>query len=335
MMLVVLAILASGAWLGLSYRYLEEYFGWDNLLLFAPFEQGMILAGVIAPLAAIWALVCALLVLSRFRRLERMLKSAGERDYARNHRALGRDAAAPLTAREPESTKLESQRMAPVQLERGTPAPPPISAPPLSAPPPSFAPAPVAPPVTMPPVVLPKTEPPAVEMPEIRSFDGAPPPLKPAAESVNSIAQEVAKALGRLQSAPPQAPSPSYNVEQRLARVSRELNAISMDLTAILCQKRNRDQTLSAYNKGDKDAFHRLLSEFITSHPKTQIFTRLVQADAAGLLHNFAIRFGDELDEAKKADPSGAMERRLRDSVIGALHSQIEGLTSVGTRSAV
>lgn len=324
MMLVILAILASGAWLGLSYVYLQEYYGLENLLLFAPFEQGMILAGVIAPLAAIWALVCALLVLSRFRRIERLLKDASLPRREKNQSDSGRETAPQVKAKEPEAPRAERVRVEAMRAE------PRVSAPPAPAvEPPSALPA------APPPLAAPLPPTPPVEAPLPAPNETAPPPTpQPTAEAVTSIAQEVAKALGRLRVQPDAIRSEAFDFDKRLARASRDLNAISMDLTAILCQKRTRDQALAAYNKGDKDAFHRLLSEFISSHQKAQILTRLVQSDAASLLHTFAIRFGDVQDEVRRADASGLLDRRLRDSVIGALASQIEGLTSIGSRAA-
>jgi len=160
--------------------------------------------------------------------------------------------------------------------------------------------------------------------------------------SVSALADEVARNLERLEAGKPPQPNPDVaasllpdgpaeldpELQRLLQRVGRDLNAISMDLSAVLCRKSGRDDALKAYNRGQKDAFHELVREHLARHEPAEILSRLAQADATSLLHTYAMKFAGLVDEARRHDPGGGQEELLRRSALGELYGEVLRHTS-------
>jgi hypothetical protein len=155
--------------------------------------------------------------------------------------------------------------------------------------------------------------------------------------AAGALAEEVARNLERLEAGKPPQPSPAVaplsvpeadveldaEVQTQLLRVARDLNAISMDLSAVLCRRGARDEALKSYNRGHKEAFHLLVRDYLSRHEPAEILSRLAQADATSLLHTYAMKFASLLDEARRHDASGAQEQVLRQSALGQLYGEV------------
>lgn len=154
------------------------------------------------------------------------------------------------------------------------------------------------------------------------------------AGNVTSLAQEVARSLGRLTADDGEAATATgeeaFDPEfrQQVQRTARDLNAICMDLSAVLCKKPARDEALKSYNRGHKDAFHALVRDYLSRHEPSEILARLAQADAQSLLHTYAVKFAGLLDEAQRRDPSGGQEAALRGSAMGQLYQEVQRHTN-------
>lgn len=116
---------------------------------------------------------------------------------------------------------------------------------------------------------------------------------------------------------------------QLVQRTARDLNAICMDLSAVLCRKAARDDALKSYNRGDKEVFHLLVRDHLSRHEPAEVMKRLAAADALSLLHTYAVKFAGLLDEAQRRDPSGAQEAALRRTAMGQLYEEVLRHTSL------
>ncbi|HKY94644.1 MAG TPA: hypothetical protein VJL84_05030 [Kiloniellales bacterium] len=336
-MWALFGIVLSAAWLGAVYWWFRESYGLENVAFMLPGEMGQTLAGVVAPLALIWILIAYLRNGAGLRRLSDELVDL--REAVRQRQVAREQAAARLGSLPPAQPRMAppppSQPQPPLQpvLPPASPPVPPMAPPPAPlrpvATPPERAPAPMLTPAG--PTPLPLGSSPGTAM--------LPPgPSEPPADrGAGALADEVARNLERLEAAKP--PQPSADVApmagsetpveldpelQRLQhRVARDLNAISMDLSAVLCRKSARDDALRAYNRGHKDAFHLLVREYLSRHEPSEIVSRLAQADATSLLHTYAMKFASLVDEAKRHDPSGGQERLLRQSALGQLYGEV------------
>ena len=317
-------LLLTAAWLTGCALWVEDYHGWENLLYLAPFEQAMVVAGILAPLGFLWSLVGLIFLSNRLAALKALL--GDRRTPAESPASSVASPAAPrleAVASKAPSLEAVSREIAPrLQATPSTPAPlksvETEAAPRLSIVPETLE--TKAPPLKAPEPLLTVVQPPAE-----------------ARDAVTSIAQEVAKALGRIQT-PQEAPTASQSAraafEAKVKQVSRDLNAISMDLSAILCRKNHRDDALKAFNKGEREVFHELLRKHFATSDRKDVMRRLVQSDSVSLLHSFAIKFGSLLDEAQKLDPAGLEEKMLEESSLGGLYAEVQRLTAEPRGSA-
>jgi len=349
-MWALFGIVLSAVWLGAVYWWFREYYGLENLTYMLPGEIGQSLAGIAAVLALIWIVIAYIRNGASLHRLSDELVDLRE---AVRQRQASRAEPAPRTAGAA-ATNGAANAAAPATppLKAAPPAAPPPAAPPAALRPvvapveraPLLAPAPpAAPPVLTPaaPVPLPLGADPDTAMLPQR---GSTPPAEPTGEGrdVSALADEVARNLERLEAGKPPQPSPDLakavaadgpaeldpELQQQLQRVARDLNAISMDLSAVLCRKSARDDALKAYNRGQKDAFHQLVRDYLSRHEPAEILSRLAQADAISLLHTYAMKFAALVDEAKRHDPSGQQEDLLRQSALGQLYGEVMRHTS-------
>lgn len=338
MLWLLTGIVLSLAWLLSAAIWVKEYHGWENLFLLAPYEQAMLVAGLLAPLGFLWSIVGLLFLAGRLAGLKRDLRGLASAAAPTPTKAPleTRDSAVNVPVAEPPlrvepkapevpkavavSREIEPRLSAPLELE----APPRLS------------------------VVVDTSEKEKSE-PLVPELKASPPkavepqlsvvPASDSRDPVASIAQEVAKALGRIQTpvagqATPTAHSARAEFDAKVKRVSRDLNAISMDLSAILCRKDRRDEALKALNKGQRDAFHDLLRQYFANSERKEVMRRLVQSDSLTLLHSFAIKFGSLVDEAQKFDPAGQEEKTLEDSPMGRLYAEVQRLTTEPRGSA-
>lgn len=306
----LLGILLSAGWLAVAWLWFDSNIGLDNYsYMLLPEVVGQYVAGLLAPLILIWVLMGYLRGPRGLKRLREDLgvlhDELAERERREAARARGETQAPPLR-RAPEA-------MAPVP-----PAPAAVAAPTLSVTPPGPTPVGPAPLVAEP-------DEPSLAMPAGQG------------SSVTSLAQEVARSLGRIGEGPAREAAAQDNEaapmddEFRLLvhRVGRDLNAICMDLSAVLCRKAGRDEALKAYNRGQKDAFHLLVRDYLSRHEPAEIIARLNQADAQSLLHSYAMKFAGLIDEAARRDPSGAQEEALRRGPMGQLYEEMQRHTQV------
>lgn len=291
-MWIFLGILISAVWLGAVWLWFERDFGLENLAFLLPGEIGQFLAGIAAPLALLWIVIA---MLHNGRRLGR-LAAALETLEGRQQQGL-----AALERR-----LQELQQRAPLaerRVERAV-------APQLAAA--AVGPAPVL-----------RTSP-------------VPPDLRPLAEEAETLrsgglAPEVTRVTPRAaESADEGEGGQPLDAEFRglVKKVARDLNAISMDLSAVLCRKAARDEALKGYNRGQKEAFYELVRDHLAEHAPGEILGRLSQADAQSLLHTYAMKFAALLDEAGRRDASGAQEQALRRSAMGRLYDEVQRQTA-------
>ncbi len=321
----LLGIVLSAGWLAVAYLWFDGNIGLENYsYVLLPEVVGQYVAGLLAPLILIWVLLG---YLRGPRGLQRLLdevatlrESLAERERRDAPRPRSEPPVAPPLRRSPEA--MAPIAAAPV-VEALPPAPSPLpKRPPVATP----APTPVAPLVTPVPTAA-------------ASLSVAASPTAPAS-NVTSLAQEVARSLGRLNSEV-EVPA-ALDVEagldddfrQLVHRVGRDLNAICMDLSAVLCRKSARDEALKAYNRGHKEAFHVVVRDYLSRHEPAEIMTRLTQADAQSLLHTYAMKFASLIDEAARRDPSGAQEAALRRGAMGQLYEEVQRHTYVARGAA-
>jgi len=350
----LLGIVLSAGWLAVAYLWFDREIGLDNLsYVLLPEVIGQYVAGLTAPLILIWVLVGYLRgsrglgrlsdevgllredLAERTRQESARLRTESEPPRRRPAEAAAPQAIAPV-ARAPVVPAPVVPAPAPAAPAAVTPAtapPPPMapaSAPPAAAP---VGPAPSAPRAQMPAAaaVLPPVAAPAAISPRPAP---APAQLAESGGNVTSLAQEVARSLGRLAVEPAPAPLESDGAldeefRQLIHKVGRDLNAICMDLSAVLCRKSARDEALKSYNRGHKDAFHVLVRDYLSRHEPSEIMSRLTQADAQSLLHTYAMKFAGLIDEAARRDASGVQEAALRRSAMGQLYDEVQRHTQL------
>lgn len=353
----------SAAWLGAVYWWFREYYGFENIEYMLPGEMGQTLAGVAAPLALIWILIAYLRNGASLRRLSDevvdLREAMHQRQAARPEPAARLANPVPAPPPAPPAGRASAPPPAPQPAPQPAPPPAPATPPlrPVMAPverapaavltPSGPAPVPIGPAPSVAAAPGPGT-PAAAPLPLGSGPDTAMLPPAPPAErgkdgpSLGALADEVARNLQRLEAGRPPQPSLAPVVapvaaaeaeldpelQQQLHRVARDLNAISMDLSAVLCRKSARDDALKAYNRGHKEAFHLLVREYLSRHEPAEIVSRLAQADAISLLHTYAMKFASLIDEAKRHDPSGGQEQLLRQSALGQLYGEVLRHTS-------
>lgn len=320
----LLGIALSAGWLAFAYLWFDREIGLDNLsYVLLPEVVGQYVAGLLAPLILIWVLM----------------------GYLRGPRGLGSLRAEIATLRDElaERARQDAARPRPEAPAARRPLEPVLSAPAAAPPPPASAPsapAPKAPPPLAAPRIVPApatTPAPLGPVPPAApTLAEAAPAAAPAeAANVTSLAQEVARTLGRLASDPPPAAAlegeaaQDEEFRQLTHKVGRDLNAICMDLSAVLCRKSARDEALKAYNRGHKEAFHVLVRDYLSRHDPAEIMVRLTQADAQTLLHTYAMKFASLIDEAGRRDASGVQEQALRGSAMGQLYEEVQRHTQL------
>jgi len=330
-----LGIVLSAAWLGAVYWWFREYYGLENVEFMLPGEIGQMLAGIAAPLALIWIVVGYLRNGASLRRVSDELVDL-------------REAARQRIATRPEPTPRLATASPPVHhpVSQQPAAPAPTAPPPLRPVPAERPPVVAAPP---PPTPLPLGIDPDTAMLPTRSLPPGPVVERQAETAgAGALAEEVARNLERLEAGKPPQPSPAVaplavreanaeldpELQTQLHRVARDLNAISMDLSAVLCRRGARDDALKSYNRGHKEAFHLLVRDYLARHEPAEILSRLAQADATSLLHTYAVKFASLLDEAKRHDASGNQEQALLQSALGQLYGEVMRHTSA-TRGPV
>ena len=353
-MWALFGILLSAAWLGAVYWSLDEFYGIENVLLFAPNEIGQIVAGIAAVLALIWILISYIRNGSMLHRVSDELVDL--REAVQQQRAVAARAETAQRLSVPAATAAPRvappappPQVQPAPALRPVPPPAPLE---RKAPPVERAPGPALTPAPAPTAVLTPTGPSAAALAPLAlgsSPDTAmlPPDdgeaeaerTAPEPASIGALASEVARNLERLEAGKPPLSSPIVasapmalpeapveldpELQQQLNRVARDLNAISMDLSAVLCRKSARDDALKSYNRGHKEAFHLLVRDYLSRHEPAEIVSRLAQADATSLLHTYAVKFASLVDEAKRHDPSGGQEALLRQSTLGQLYAAV------------
>ena len=330
----LLGIVLSAGWLAVAYLWFDREIGLDNLsYVLLPEVIGQYVAGLTAPLILIWVLVG---YLRGSRGLGRLSDEVGllREDLAeRTRQETARLRTDPEAPRRRPAEAAAPQAIAPVALAPAVPAPAPAAVASVAPAPAPVGPAPSAPRAQMPAaaaVLAPVAAPAALSpMP-------APAPAQPAESggNVTSLAQEVARSLGRLAVEPAPAPLESDGAldeefRQLIHKVGRDLNAICMDLSAVLCRKSARDEALKSYNRGHKDAFHVLVRDYLSRHEPSEIMSRLTQADAQTLLHTYAMKFAGLIDEAARRDASGVQEAALRRSAMGQLYEEVQRHTQL------
>ncbi len=307
----LLGILLSAGWLAVAWLWFDSNIGLDNYsYVLLPDVAGQYVAGLLAPPILIWVLMGYLRGPRGLKRLREELSLLHDELAERERREA---------ARARSEAPVPSLRRAPEALAPVAAGPAPAAAPTLSVTPPG--PAPLAPPLAEP------------DQPASAATQGG---------SVTSLAQEVARSLGRIgegaarDGAARDEESAPGDDEFRLLvhRVGRDLNAVCMDLSAVLCRKAARDEALKAYNRGQKDAFHLLVRDYLSRHEPAEIIARLNQADAQTLLHSYAMKFAGLIDEAARRDPSGAQEEALRRGPMGQLYDEVQRHTQVARNVA-
>ncbi len=145
--------------------------------------------------------------------------------------------------------------------------------------------------------------------------------------TVALLSKEATRAADRL---PPEPEAPRTGnaldpaFRDLVQKTARDLNAICMDLSAVLSHPAARDEALRAYQRGQKEAFHLLLREHLLRHEPSEVMARLAQAGAQSLLHTYAVKFAGLLDEAQRRDASGGQEEALRRTAMGQLFAEVQ-----------
>ena len=204
----------------------------------------------------------------------------------------------------------------PAQAEPAPPkAPPPPKTPSATKAEPKAPPAPKAEPA-------PKTEPGPKTAPQ---SDAPPPPsASPPAPAAKPAAKEQAE---KPAAAAADAKSKRPIGFRHLVRItSLELNALAMDLTAVLCDTKTHGQTAKRYDSGERDAFFELLNKQLDTLGPEGTLETLNKRGSAELLQSYAEKFERLLDESKRIDSSGALGRSLATMAIGRLHEKLAGV---------
>lgn len=113
---------------------------------------------------------------------------------------------------------------------------------------------------------------------------------------------------------------------EAIRKAARDLNAVSLDLAALLASRPQRDAALRAYSQGDGEAFHRLVLEELARQAPGQVSARLQQARAQGLPETFILKFAGLMGELAQRDPGGRAAAGLRQGVLGQLDEALRAL---------
>ncbi len=120
---------------------------------------------------------------------------------------------------------------------------------------------------------------------------------------------------------------------EAIRKASRDLNAVSMDLAALLASKPQRDSALKAYSQGDGEAFHRLVQEELKRQTPGQVRARLARAQADGLPETFILKFAGLMGELGQRDPGGRAAAGLRQGTLGHLDEALRALLQAAPHS--
>lgn len=211
----------------------------------------------------------------------------------------------------------------------------PIAPKPAAAPPPRAEPAPpMAPPkAPQPPKAdaepkaphTPKAEPAPKVAP--KSEAPRPPSTSPPAPAAKSAAKEETEKPAAAADAKSKRP---IGFRHLVRITSLELNALAMDLTAVLCDTKTHGQTAKRYDSGERDAFFELLNKQLDTLGPQGTMETLTKRGSAELLQSYAEKFERLLEESKRIDSSGALGRSLATMAIGRLHEKLAGVRQAG-----
>ena len=107
---------------------------------------------------------------------------------------------------------------------------------------------------------------------------------------------------------------------------SLELNAITMDLTSILCRQSDHKKCAKRYDHGEKEAFFELLRDRLDSHTPIETLERLRDRGAEALLEGYTQKFERLLQESKVVDGGGALAKSIEAMAIGQLFGHIKAV---------